>query len=367
VKDKIEHIKHLTIDQISEYLKGKLDSREKFAIERHLLDCSLCSEALEGYEADPANAKEHVEELKGLLTKRTQKEGGFVFWQYRYYGIAASLALLVVAVFSIFEIDPLTDDPEIALNSENQSVPESSLISDTLLVDHQETAIEDLEKSVIELKPSLVIELEPKVDEVVVPPALEASDRSIALSSGSENLGAGNPGTAAVAEKGDTFEGVGDLIDEDVAVIEESEAELSIVTLQASPQASQALQRSLSSKAFTNTRNEALRAGSTVIESKLEPQPQIGMMPYQKYLKDSLQYPSDAKENLIEGEVELIFDVEVNGSITDIQVVRSLGSGCDEEAIRLLNNGPDWFPARDNGIPVKRQATITIRFGLASE
>jgi len=59
--------------------------------------------------------------------------------------------------------------------------------------------------------------------------------------------------------------------------------------------------------------------------------------------------------------------VEKDGSLTDIKVVRGIGSGCDEEAVRVLKNSPKWKPGIQNGRPVRVQYSVPISFTLASE
>jgi len=61
-----------------------------------------------------------------------------------------------------------------------------------------------------------------------------------------------------------------------------------------------------------------------------------------KYIKDNLQYPEEAKTNKIEGKVVLEFTVNASGRPENITVKKSLGYGCDEEAIRLIENAPAW-------------------------
>lgn len=63
---------------------------------------------------------------------------------------------------------------------------------------------------------------------------------------------------------------------------------------------------------------------------------------FQKFIEDNLQIPDAARQNNIKGKVILLFNVNTAGRPTDIEVKKSLGYGCDEEAIRLLKEGPDW-------------------------
>jgi TonB family protein len=83
-----------------------------------------------------------------------------------------------------------------------------------------------------------------------------------------------------------------------------------------------------------------------------------------EYLSKSLKYPDEAKKNKIQGKVILSFIVQKDGRVSDIQVLRGLGSGTDEEAVRVLANSPKWKPATKNGEKVNAQFTLPIQFQL---
>ncbi|SER11878.1 energy transducer TonB [Pedobacter rhizosphaerae] len=65
-----------------------------------------------------------------------------------------------------------------------------------------------------------------------------------------------------------------------------------------------------------------------------------GFKKFYDYLAKAIKYPEPAKRNNVEGRVFLSFIVEKNGALTDIIVIRKLGSGTDEEAIRVLKSSP---------------------------
>jgi TonB family protein len=70
--------------------------------------------------------------------------------------------------------------------------------------------------------------------------------------------------------------------------------------------------------------------------------PADGERSYQRYIKQNLRYPSEAKAARIHGKVIVEFDVTEDGSPTNLRIIRSLGYGCDEEAMRLVRTGPKW-------------------------
>ncbi len=97
------------------------------------------------------------------------------------------------------------------------------------------------------------------------------------------------------------------------------------------------------------------------------PEFQGGEAAFARYLSKNIHYPAVAKENNVQGKVFLQFVVERDGSITDIKVVRGIGSGCDEEATRVLKNSPHWKPGIQNGRAVRVYYTIPISFTLQQE
>lgn len=83
-----------------------------------------------------------------------------------------------------------------------------------------------------------------------------------------------------------------------------------------------------------------------------------------KYLANNIKYPAIAKEANIQGTVFVTFVVDEKGDVKDVKVLRSLGGGTDEEAIRVVKSMPKWSPGKQRGKPVKVQYNLPIRFTL---
>jgi protein TonB len=98
----------------------------------------------------------------------------------------------------------------------------------------------------------------------------------------------------------------------------------------------------------------------------IEKQPEYpgGLPKFYAYLSKAIKYPPMAQENNVQGKVFLSFVVERDGKLTDIQVTRGLGSGTDEEAIRVLKASPRWIPGIQNGKPVRVKYNINVNFTL---
>ena len=89
-----------------------------------------------------------------------------------------------------------------------------------------------------------------------------------------------------------------------------------------------------------------------------------GQAALMKWISDNIMYPSEAKENNIEGRVIVKFVMEKDGSITGITVAKSVDESLDAEAMRLINKMPQWLPAQNDNTPVRSYYTLPVTFKL---
>ena len=82
------------------------------------------------------------------------------------------------------------------------------------------------------------------------------------------------------------------------------------------------------------------------------------------FLYSNLKYPALARENGISGRVVIQFIVSKEGKIYGAKVIKGIGGGCDQEALRAVNAMPDWRPGKHNGKPVDVIYTLPIVFQL---
>jgi protein TonB len=82
------------------------------------------------------------------------------------------------------------------------------------------------------------------------------------------------------------------------------------------------------------------------------------------YLSNNIKYPAIARENGITGTVYVTFEIDQNGKVKDAKILRGIGGGCDEEALRVVMNMPTWKPGRQRGKPVRVQYNLPVRFVL---
>ncbi|MEZ4755710.1 MAG: energy transducer TonB [Flavobacteriales bacterium] len=84
------------------------------------------------------------------------------------------------------------------------------------------------------------------------------------------------------------------------------------------------------------------------------------------YIGKNLKYPEQAQEEGIEGVVYVTFVVETDGKITGVQVLRGIGGGCNEEAVRVVSGMPNWTPGMQRGKPVRVKYNLPIRYRLTA-
>lgn len=83
-----------------------------------------------------------------------------------------------------------------------------------------------------------------------------------------------------------------------------------------------------------------------------------------KYLSSNLQYPEEAKRLKIEGQVQVDFIVTKDGDVKDIKVIKGIGGGCDEEAVRLIKESGKWVAATERGEKIDEEESAFINFKL---
>ena len=84
-----------------------------------------------------------------------------------------------------------------------------------------------------------------------------------------------------------------------------------------------------------------------------------------EFIGNNLVYPQEAKEAGVEGKVFVEFYIERDGTVCDAKVLRGIGYGCDEEALRVIGLMPKWYPGKVRGKSVRVRYTLPINFMLS--
>ena len=86
-----------------------------------------------------------------------------------------------------------------------------------------------------------------------------------------------------------------------------------------------------------------------------------------QFIAENMRYPQEAKERGITGRVFVTFVVEKDGSVGNIKVLRDIGGGCGEEAVRVVGMMPKWKPGKQRGKPVRTQYNLPVVFNLSEQ
>lgn len=103
----------------------------------------------------------------------------------------------------------------------------------------------------------------------------------------------------------------------------------------------------------------------TIVEDR--PEFPGGMKAFYQFVQGELVYPPAALRMRIEGRVYVQFVVEKDGSVGNVQVVKGIGAGCNEEAARVMKKVPNFSPGKQRGMPVRVRMVLPINFKLAEE
>ncbi|MCO5947713.1 energy transducer TonB [Mucilaginibacter flavidus] len=120
----------------------------------------------------------------------------------------------------------------------------------------------------------------------------------------------------------------------------------------------------LSSVAMAQTDSLATEKVYTSVETV--PSFPGGLNAFYNFLGKNVQYPVEAVMHHTQGKVIVSFVVEKNGRLSNVTVTKGIGSGCDEEAARVLKHSPKWKPGTQGGKPVRVAYSVPISFSLTN-
>jgi protein TonB len=94
--------------------------------------------------------------------------------------------------------------------------------------------------------------------------------------------------------------------------------------------------------------------------------PRDGMAGFYKFISENIHYPGQARRLNVEGKVFVEFVVDKDGTLNHFTIVKGIGAGCDEEAIRVVSLSPPWLPGKQRGKPVRQRMVLPIYFKLTN-
>jgi TonB family protein len=289
------------------------------------------AEAMEGLKSQSVDLSEELQDLEGRLSRKLSVKNN----QFRFsWPVAAAVSLLAVSGVLFYFLMPGQAD-KVALNQESTEVKTEQLkaVPETTLADDVTPA------------PSSEIKVETEI--VAVPDNEEIEEPKLQSSQ-----------TAALP--------IDNLIEEQESTVQEGVVADDSHRQPAPPQSSLSAREEPQATARSKAKKNAVSAVSEPTTSIYLESAELPMAEapagINEYLKKHTHYPKTAKTEGIQGSVIVTFIVNEKGGLEDFEIVRELGYGCDEEAVKTLRQGPSWKPAEINGIPVKSRGQIEVEF-----
>lgn len=384
-------------DDILRYLKGEMSEDERFAFEKQMLDDPLLNDAVEGFQQMPLVEVEQI-----LAIQHIPEKNRITPWL-----VAASLVIVVLSAVFILLDGPVQnetvstvlpeDTTQVVMKDkmDDQSTTRDEHLEEQKAMDPGEDQTESVEEEpeatearsepptsqeVTEAESPLVIAQEADIEEVAAEEGLaagaakeEIEDAEITVNASSAAKKANRatrslvqPTGGRVVANGRPIEGVNLFLEGGGGTL--SKADGSFVM--------ESTSRVLVAKnGYLDQRLEPtglipLQASSRKMEYEvvtaniydLFPQPEPGRDAYLQYLSQTLKVPESARRDGLQGTVSIRFTIKRNANLADFQVIQSLTAECDNEAIRLVKDGPAWTPGIVGGRRVETEVDVNIVF-----
>ena len=378
--------------KLLDYIRGLRKGKEAHRLEKESMQDPFLADAMDGYNQVEGNHEQRIEKLRMQVSAHSAKKKNT-------YAITWSIAACLVIGFGIssyflFLKKSMTDEVFIAEESVPAKLPETTTPATptnpatpaapvTPRADKKEMSasavIEPMMEEALEQTAELqevaatmdtsesVSDKKMRMAKVVTPPNSNIIQGKVTDEKGEPIIG------ASVAYKGTNIGTITNMNGEFSLVKKEGKKQLTAQFIGYDPveipvDTSQTMLIAMNEN--KQTLNEVVVVGygtnknkksTTVVTAKeqadkdITPQPVIGKRKYQKYLKENLVRPTDEKCAQVKGKVVLTFLVNKEGRPFYIKVKESLCESSDKEAIRLIQEGPDWIYGN-------KSAEITVKF-----
>jgi TonB family protein len=366
---------NLTVRAMEKYLRGELSMAEREIVQKHLAGSEFDREALEGMQKlATGEFRQEVEdmhaEILAVVGRRVKPVNSNIYRRKYWYAAAGMAGLIGLSVLMFYLFREPVENHQLAVIHADTLVNKTTAVvlplennakkeEENLPVTGQKIQIEPTSVAAPEKSSDIQKVIEEPFQPVADLEAIESYESAIVADE-----------TGAVAEKDD------DVAEEDVQMevpviggiaVEEERGNVEKKhdgNVKRTGSSDQVYSKSAVSKGRTGV--TAHEPDSTELFVVVEKMPEFpgGEEALNRYLNDSIHYPEPAIENNIQGTVYIRFIVEKDGSITDITVLRGIGGGCDEEAVRVIKSMPNWIPGKQRGKPVRVAFTIPVKFDL---
>ena len=382
-----------TASDIERYHSGKMSMQERHALEKAALDDPFLADALDGYEFSSAPTEDLVKIQTKLAEKLNRKKVIPLFQKYKWISVAAMVVIIAAVGWLVYSISGNTTDSLAVSQEKNDSVTETNSVSaPQIKIDSgsttgsesasvgQQTTLNQQAKTALGLSKTKSKDLanntanQPVKAETAQQESKDInSDAATSLAvqneaankksfSRLENKNAGRnnatvvepginkvsepPSARSMASDNATVKGKRNEVNE-----RDSVKNINVV-LHPLPTDSSSL-REVVVVAYGSQKKSSEKYPRVIIDTL---EPAEGYVKFDDYIASNLKMPEELKTKTVSGEVQLSFDVNKEGQPVNIKVEKSLCQKCDEEAVRLLKDGPKWKKKKN------KKGKLTIKF-----
>jgi protein TonB len=353
---------NLTLSAMERYLKGELTDEERNVVETHLAESPFEQEALEGIRNSMTeNLEEDVKSLNNLVTQSALARAAAPRKRLtRRYYLAAAASLAVIAsliVVLVLMFQDQAEKPQLALSKADSAYSQQEAVTEEIPpVTSQAFPDEDKQ---VETEVQASGTQKPAGAEEKIPDHDQPPDPS-------------QPVKITIVEDDIA-------IDENVLIAEEQPSPMEILGGVNADDANVSAGRpgiavKKETKASYTVQADQLRqleemeemVADSQIFMVVETMPEFpgGDDSLHNYVMKNLEYPASAVQSSVQGRVFVTFVIEEDGSVTNVRILRGIGGGCDEEAVRVVSMMPKWIPGKQRGQPVRVQFNLPIKFTL---
>lgn len=328
----------LSRDAIVAWHTKTLSHADKYLIEKHLQDCSLCKDVLEGYSLLSADKlHESFSAIDQLYNKPTNEQKGKSVSRRLKLTLAAAIFISFIGIFTFFQFYEVKKTESLAQELNNTTVlaPASDKpLSETSNVPQNYPKVEkDFKPSVMEKEQSLVL-----ADKAAEDP------RAVVLEQKEDVLISEEPMATA-----------GEM---DAAGVTPQEVEVIGYGTQAKKRVSAAREAAYSAKSISVAKSNESETTFYVVD---QPATFKGgdISKFRGYVEEKI---SSSRDNSISaGELTVTFTVDFNGNVKDAFIVKGLNSKTDSLVLNIVKNSPVWKPAKNGGKPVNVNMVLPLK------
>jgi TonB family protein len=359
---------NLTLNAMERYLRDELSQDERTLVDKHLAESDFDREALEGLQKHvPEGFRQEVEDLQAdilSLAGKGEKTGSTRIFRKAYWYAAAGLAgLICLSVLMFFMFRSPVEKPQLAVAPQHDTIINSPPSAAGIRENGRNTETENTREVKTQKVFATTVKAEPEpspgINEISQEPLKEAATQEIAEAE------------QPVIVADEIIDSDTDLIFEEqmvggVAVAENKNFDKAISVGREQRTSSANPVRIQSEQFDGDNQMLANQSDTTQLFLVVEQMPEFpgGEEALYRFLNENIHYPDSAKTAGIQGRVFITFVVNTDGSISDVRILRGIGGGCDEEALRVVKSMPNWIPGTQHGKPVRVQYNLPVKFSL---